>query len=356
MKIAIVVDQPYWTGVGYYAVELYKLLKGSIKDLKLIYVGAVKDDFYLYEKLNYLRESKSVFLRPYIIRRNYKCIIKDDKFRDYVFHLAGTDFSILKKRKAIITIHDLIVDKLFVKTNISVIKFLNAIERYRKYRVTLKLAKRSLEVITISKVTQEDISKKLGLDAILIEGWISDDQFKKRDKEECMRILGLDNNMKYFLTTGNDRGNKRLDLIKLFSDSLPSNYVLLKIGSPIPSKNCLNLGVVSYNLYPLYYNVALAYVHLSDNEGQGVPLFQSISCELPVVCRDIKINKEVLGNDAIYIPENTISSSVLTIIEQLNNTSFRKHLTELNTVRKEYFSPAKALNKYLEVYKGFSND
>ena len=43
-------DQPHWTGVGIYAVELFKLLNGKVNDLKLIYTGAVWDDFYLYDK------------------------------------------------------------------------------------------------------------------------------------------------------------------------------------------------------------------------------------------------------------------------------------------------------------------
>lgn len=92
MKIAIVVDQSYWTGVGIYAQELFNLMSTYIDDLKLIYAGSVRCNFVNQEKILYFKKTDHYINRPLIIRQNYYKLFKDSSLKDYLFHYVGTDF------------------------------------------------------------------------------------------------------------------------------------------------------------------------------------------------------------------------------------------------------------------------
>ena len=351
MKIAILVDQPHWTGVGIYAVELFKLLNGKINDLKLIYTGAVSDDYYLYDKSIPMKKTDKLFLRPHIIKENYKRVIRDTNLSDSLFHYTGTDFWPLTKRRGVITIHDLIKDKILVRSNLSPKMMINSLERYRKYRLTLHLSIKALKILTISSSTQKDISNKIKVESTLISRWIVIDRFKKENREYCCKVLNLDPKKKYFLSVGNNRANKRTDLIKIFSDSLPDGYNLLKIGYPINSNNCINLGMVDDEHYPLYYSAALAYIHFSDNEGLGIPLLESLGCELPVICRKNDINKEILGDSAIYVSEDEIGKDTVELILKLESEEFMVKMLPLIKARKDMFDSLKISQKYIEAYE-----
>ena len=205
--------------------------------------------------------------------------------------------------------------------------------------------------MTISSSTQRDVSNKIKVDSTPINHWIVKDRFKKKNREYCCKILNLDPKKKYFLSVGNNRANKRTDLIKIFSDSLPVGYSLLKIGHPINSNNCINLGMVDDDHYPLYYSVALAYIHFSDNEGLGIPLLESLGCELPVICRKTPINKEILGDSAIYVSEEEVGKSTAELIEKLESEAFMIETLPLIKARKDIFDPLKISQKYIEAYE-----
>ena len=119
MKIAIVVDQPHWTGVGLYALELFNLMRSVINDIKLIYVGSVQDNFPHQEKILYFKKTRHYINRPIIIRQNYYKLFKDNNFNGYLFHFVGTDFFGLSIRPGIMTVHDVIRDKFFTIANIN---------------------------------------------------------------------------------------------------------------------------------------------------------------------------------------------------------------------------------------------
>ncbi|SIM61331.1 glycosyltransferase [Cuniculiplasma divulgatum] len=350
MKVAIIVDQPHWTGVGIYAVELYQLLKPKLPELKLIYVGAVEDDLNLYEKIDYLRREYRLLLRPTTIKKNYKKLINDDRYKDYLFHYVGTDFFALKKRPGIITIHDLIHDKVFTSANLSIKNLLNAFERFRKYRSTIILSKKATRIICMSQVVKKQIEEKTGLNSILINRWIVNDYFTKRDKRDTRNKLGLEEDYLYFLSVGNNRQNKRTDLIKIFSDLLPSKCKMIKIGHPINSVNCINMGKVDDEDYPLYFNASDAYVHLSDNEGLGLPLLEALGSDLPVICRNLDINREILGDCAIIIEEKNLREEVIDIVNKISSKDFVSLIQKEIQIRKELFNPNNSMELYIKLY------
>ncbi|MEM0135848.1 MAG: hypothetical protein QXU18_11615 [Thermoplasmatales archaeon] len=350
MRVAIIFDQPHWTGIGTYAVSLYDLLKTRIEGLKLIYAGAVEDYHHYYAQKPYLKRTNTLLLRPRVIRSNYKNILKDSELSCYLFHYVGTDFYALKWREGIITIHDLIKDRIAFPTKGGIMKSLDSLERYRKYRETIVLSRKALKIVSISYKTHDDLKTKNGLESVVIHHWIRDGIFKERDKTETLKLLHLDPKYKYFLSVGNDRESKRLDLIKEFSDALPSNYRLIKIGAPVDSKASINIGRVGDDAYPLYFNAVEGYLHLSDDEGFGWPIVESLGSLTPVICRDLKINRELLGNAAIYV-EESLKDEIPRVIKIMENELFIREIkTRMKEIRK-MFSSENAANEYVRLYE-----
>jgi len=351
VKIAIITDQPHWTGIGKYALELFELLKPHIHDLKLIYAGAVDDDFPNQEKLEYMKRTRHYLDRPILIKINYKKLLKDQNLSDYLFHYVGTEYCGLKKRRGIITVHDVIRDKWWEDSKLNLFKILNGLERMRKLRDMLKLSKYSLLNISISKKTQNEFKKLTGMDSVLIHHWISNDKFRRRNRMECLKKLRLSADYKYILSVGNDRPNKRTDLIEKFVDSLPQEFRLIKIGAPIKSLKSLNIAYVNDDVYPLYFNVSDAYLHLSDDEGFGLPLIEALGSDTPVICRNTEINNEILGDVSIKISETDISYQTIDVISKLDDPSFYKELLKGTHERKSLFEAPKSSEMYLNAYK-----
>ena len=49
-----------------------------------------------------------------------------------------------------------------------------------------------------------------------------------------------------------------------------------------------------------YFNNAFAYVFPSIDEGFGIPLIEAMRAQLPVICSDIEIFKEIGDDSVIY--------------------------------------------------------
>ncbi len=350
MKLAILVDQPHWTGIGLYALELYNSVRPYVEDIKLFYLGAVKDDFPNSQIIGYFKQTTHLLARPLIIRNNYNRLLNDGTYKNYLFHFVGTDFFGVGKRPGIMTVHDVIKDRFLTLNNLNPKKALGELERIRKYSSALNVANDAIAIISISERTRNELKRLTGLDSEVIYHWIEDEKFTTRDADQCLQKLGLDKNYSYILSVGNDRPNKRIDLIEAFSNSLPNQYKLIKIGSTINSLNCINMGQVSDELYPFYFNAAKAYLHLSDDEGFGRPLIEALGSEIPVICRDTEINNELLGNASIIISDTVNESHVKKVIEKLENSSVSYDLAEKIQLRKKLFKKRSIINKYLALY------
>ena len=116
---------------------------------------------------------------------------------------------------------------------------------------------------------------------------------------------------------------KRKDLLtlvkafKLFKDNTNSNLKLVLAGSKFFNGNnqiykeikryILKNNIKSSIIIPgyinkkqaiYYYNNAFCYVFPSIDEGFGIPLIEAMRSQLPIICSDIEIFKEI-GNDSV---------------------------------------------------------
>ena len=106
---------------------------------------------------------------------------------------------------------------------------------------------------------------------------------------------------------------------KLFKDNTNSNHKLVLAGSKYINgkknvyksikKYVLKNNLISSIIMPgyikkkqaiYYYNNAFSYVFPSIDEGFGIPLIEAMRAQIPVICSDIKIFKEIGGDSVIY--------------------------------------------------------
>ena len=118
---------------------------------------------------------------------------------------------------------------------------------------------------------------------------------------------------------------KRKDLLtlvkafKLFKDNTKSNHKLVLAGSKYINGNKMvyksikkyisknNLfssiiipGYIKKKQAVHYYNNALCYIFPSIDEGFGIPLIEAMRAQIPVICSDIEIFKEIGDDSVIY--------------------------------------------------------
>ena len=82
------------------------------------------------------------------------------------------------------------------------------------------------------------------------------------------------------------------------------NKVLLQIEKYINEYNLFNSilmpGYIDKNKALYFYNNSLMYVFPSVDEGFGIPLIEALKLEVPVICSDIPIFREIAGDSVLY--------------------------------------------------------
>ena len=106
---------------------------------------------------------------------------------------------------------------------------------------------------------------------------------------------------------------------KLFKDNTNSNLKLVLAGSKTFNGNkqvykeikryILKNNLFSYVIMPgyinikqaiYYFNNAFVYIFPSIDEGFGIPLIEAMRAQVPVICSDIEIFKEIGDDSVIY--------------------------------------------------------
>lgn len=155
------------------------------------------------------------------------------------------------------------------------------------------------KIVTVSKVSQKKISDffLINPDDISIIRNSFNFQKKFNDKDEVYT-------KKYMLCVTGVANHKNFDLLKrVFEGAKPPNIHLKVVGNFKKNSDSRNITYHT-NLSPcklneLYRN-AVALIFPSFEEGFGIPLLEAVSVDLPVLCSDIPIFREIMGDQAIY--------------------------------------------------------
>jgi len=181
-------------------------------------------------------------------------------------------------------------------------------------------AQRAEIIFTPSEFSREEVIKhyKINPDKVLTTLLAADDDFKPiNDQEKLDKIKKKYQIKDKFILHIGSIFNRRhlLEVIRAFkkvSQKLP-NYQFLIIGvnyadiskQELNQEKILHYDYLSGRDLAVLYNAADLLVYLSDYEGFGLPVLESIACGTPVVTSNKASIPEVAGDSAIYIQDNS---------------------------------------------------
>ncbi len=105
-----------------------------------------------------------------------------------------------------------------------------------------------------------------------------------------------------------------------------------------------------HNLEAMYQGQHL-FLLLSSYEGFGLPLIEAQRSGLPVICSDIPVFREVLGDSALYIDRENPESGVNTLLRLMHDPGKWEELLLRTADNTQRFSWKKMALETLDVYK-----
>ncbi|KQB36260.1 glycosyltransferase [Acidiplasma aeolicum] len=348
-EIILIVNQGYNTGIGRAAIETYRVLKPVITNLKLYSMNYFKD--YIIENSISLssKYSKTMFSVPIINYINIRNVKKKNILKNKNLHIIGSDYSLSSESKNVVmTLHEFYYETNIFKSH-SFEGFLKDMAyNYYEFKIK-KLARKSKAIITPSIASAEQIKKELNIAPYIIPFSIDKTIYRPRNKNKIREYLHLPKNKTILINVSGTGINKNLNTLENIADSLQDNFLLLKINSPLNSKNAINLGYVDSKSYPLYLSASDIYIHTSIKEGFGFPPVEAMACGLPVVSNNLSTATEILGEDMPYIKNPYNYKEYLYLINKFLGDYTK--WSEKSFQRSKKFSDESFRNKLIQVYK-----
>ena len=168
---------------------------------------------------------------------------------------------------------------------------------------------------------------------------------------------------------------KRKDILtlvkafKLFKDNTNSNHKLVLAGSKYINgsietyrtikKYILKNNLVSSVIIPgyikkkqalYYYNNAYVYVFPSIDEGFGIPLIEAMKAQVPVICSDIEIFKEIGNDSVIYFEQKNENDLYNKLRFIFSNDNIIEGLVSKGNKRAELFNQKNFVTGFEKLY------
>ena len=269
--------------------------------------------------------------------------------------------------KKVVTVHDLIVWRYpqYYKA------FDRAVHRI-KQRHACKI---SDVIVAISESTKADLIKYLHVpeDKIRVLYQSCDPMFwqpiTEDEKADVCKMHHLPD--RYIVCVGTIEPRKnQLAVVKAMCE-LPEDVHLVIVGRPRGGyhnelerairERKLNdrvhiLSNAQFEDFPGLYANAIASVYVSQFEGFGIPIIESMCCDVPVVTSNVSSMPEAGGDAALYADPadpHSIAQQLLTII---NSPKIREELIEKGRQQREKFTQKNVISAFYDLYKSLLPD
>ncbi|MEQ8563059.1 MAG: glycosyltransferase family 1 protein [Cytophagales bacterium] len=285
-------------------------------------------------------------------QKNKELVLRELSNGDYdIFHPTYYDpffMNHLNRTKLVITVHDLIP------------------ERFPEYFIgdPIQLSRRQIiekadHIITVSNSTRDELFKYYDVDrskVSMIRHGLSD--IARREVSDSVLE---DTTTSFLLYVGSRKNYKNFYFfISAVAPVLKkSNLKVICVGADFDEYECAFLDYLGLNsliksisvtdseLNSLYRN-AQCLVFPSMDEGFGYPLIEAMAHGCPIICSDIQIFHEVLGDYPIYFHPKSRSSIRYALSEVLNE--YQGNLDKGVQVNHSDYSLKTMIDNYINMY------
>ena len=98
------------------------------------------------------------------------------------------------------------------------------------------------------------------------------------------------------------------------------------------------------------YSESLIYVFPSLDEGFGIPLIESMKSEIPIICSDIEIFKEISKNSALFFKAGNHIDLYEKLNILINDSDLRNKLIKLGKENVKRFNRNNFLKEFEKIY------
>jgi len=347
------------TGIGTYLKNfIYYLDKKELKN-NLFYIYLMPNDYnnlsfknknIIKKKVNYrwhsVGEQLGFALRLYL----------DDLD---LMHFTYFSYPILYQKRFIATVHDL-TPLLFKTGKASTRNSLLYKVKYFFYKIILKTQiKKATKILTPSKTVKNQLINKFGqsFESKIFSVHLGVDNYLLKFKENI--LLKNKINYKFFIYVGNFYPHKNVEklieafakvdtfskLILLGPNDFFKNRLTQLINKLNQGKKILFINNISSENLVFFYKNALALIHPSLSEGFGLPLIEASYFNCPIIASNIKVFKELLGDNYLSFNPNDIDD----ITEKIKSFIEKKSKFNYKNIIKKY-SFKKMTDETLKIY------
>jgi len=358
--ISLTISPDSEDGAAKFIKGVYKYLKNQGHDVKVI-TGKWNFDLNDPDIIQVKLIRRSYFWLPQFMLKVRK-ILKKSNFD--IIHLNGpkalTPFLFSNQKRFLATIHDLGP----IETKFSIIPI-------EKILIKL-LIKRALILTTCSDFVKYQIKQvfpKTDINKIFNLYSAIESKFIPYHSESMIlkRKMGLKEPILLYI--GRIAAYKGVpDIIKAYQLAKPQvkNLELVIGGTPDFSMKSTYqdwikkypdikfTGFVSPDEIPIYYSMADIFITYSyASEGFGLTPIEAIACGTPVICSSLKVFKEVLGDNAIFVPPRRPDILAKEIINLIQDDNKRQKLIERSSSYIKKFSWDSVGQKLEDIYHKF---
>ena len=121
-------------------------------------------------------------------------------------------------------------------------------------------------------------------------------------------------------------------------------------ASPLGDRLCFTGPLRADRLAALYRGASL-FAFPSLHEGFGLPVLEAMAQEVPVLCSDIPVLREVAGNGARFVPATDVDAWAEALVELLRDEHARKDLAATGRARASNFTWEGCIARTRAVYR-----
>jgi len=126
--------------------------------------------------------------------------------------------------------------------------------------------------------------------------------------------------------------------------------LIKEVNQRLNREAILKIDFINSEDLPILYNASDLTIYLSEYEGFGLPILESVACGTPVITSPVTSIPEVIGEAGIYVNNpNDINEIYKKIYIGLTDEKLKEDLIDRGLEQVKKFSWQKTAQKYLDV-------